>query len=143
MMSSPRSNSIHKIYTRVYYEDTDALGMVYYAHYLRYAERARTEWCRERGLESSQLMQTHKLALVVRACKVDYLAAAHLDDLLMVETELEKIGRASLRVLQTIKRDKSTLVYLSVKLGCLNLSSGKPVIFPKVIQSCLSNIECQ
>src|SRR5918996_5274032 len=100
---------IHRFPLRVYYEDTDAGGVVYHASYLRFAERARTEMMRCLGLEHSSLRAGLGLAFTVRRCVVDYLAPAHLDDHLEVRTGLARIGGASLDLEQRIFRDDRLL----------------------------------
>ena len=114
----------HRFNLRVYYEDTDAVGIVYYANYLRYAERARTELMRELGVKGSNLFSNSELALVVRRCKVDYIRPAFLDDFLVVDTELQRIGGASIDVIQTIKRSCELLVSINITLGCMSLKGG-------------------
>ncbi len=114
----------HQFALRVYYEDTDAGGIVYYANYLRYAERARSELLRELGVESSRLMDEDGVALTVRRCAVDYIKPAVLDDRLVVETKVQKVGGASLEALQTVRRDDEDLVRIDLKLGCMSLNGG-------------------
>ena len=118
-----------RIYThcfpmRIYYEDTDAGGIVYYANYLRFAERARTEMLRESGIESSQLMAEDGVALAVRRCTMDFIKPAQLDDLIVVETTLTKVGGASLEAIQVVRRDDEELVKIDLKLGCMSLDGG-------------------
>ena len=83
---------------RVYYEDTDAGGVVYYANYLKYLERARTEWLRHLGFGQDTLMRDAGIVFAVRRVEIDYLLPARFDDALLVELEIEEIGRASLTV---------------------------------------------
>ena len=99
---------------RVYYEDTDAGGVVYYANYLKFAERARTEVLRSAGLNQIDLLEKEGIGFVVRHVSIDYLKPAKLDDLLDVETMLETMGKASLTLRQSITRDKLVLATLSV-----------------------------
>src|SRR5580704_19496866 len=89
---------------RVYYEDTDAAGLVYYANYLKYAERARTELLRVAGFEQERMRQETGLVFVVRHCTADYRAAARLDDDLVVETRVTGAGAATLELAQEIRR---------------------------------------
>lgn len=120
----------HQFTTRVYYEDTDAGGVVYYANYLKFAERARTEWLRSRGFEQEAMRQEKGLAIVVRHCSADYLAPARLDDQLVIETRLHEMGKVLMTMQQVILRGAKPLVELTVRLACIN-SSGKPVRWPK------------
>ena len=123
---------MHTSTFRVYYEDTDAGGVVYYANYLKFAERARTEWLRELGFEQSALMREHGIMIVVRHCACDFLAPARLDDKLVIETTLQELGKVRMTMQQAIKCEKKTLATLSVVLACVN-TSGKPIRWPKLL----------
>ena len=129
----------HVFPVRVYYEDTDAGGIVYYANYLKYAERARTEMLRDVGIESSVLMARDNMALTVKTCHVDYKKSAKLDDALEVHTRVTKIGGASLEGEQLIKRDGNELVVIQIKLACMALD-GKPTRMPKGLRSTLDEL---
>lgn len=94
---------------RVYYEDTDAGGIVYYANYLRFFERGRTEYLRDAGIEQQELRRTHSLIFAVRSCKIEYLASALLDDLLQVVTEIRAIGASRLDIAQIIRHEERVL----------------------------------
>lgn len=107
----------HSFPVRVYYEDTDAAGIVYYANYLRFAERARTESLRFGGIDQSELLSGEGIGFVVRRCTVDFLKPAMLDDLLTIQTRLTDIGRVSVHMHQVIRRGEDTLVKLDVKLA--------------------------
>jgi len=126
----------HRFNLRVYYEDTDAVGIVYYANYLRYAERARTELMREVGVKGSNLSSCSELALVVRRCKVDYIRPAFLDDSLVVDTELKRIGGASIDLIQKIKRSCELLVSINITLGCMS-SKGSAARLPILVRETL------
>ena len=118
---------------RVYYEDTDAGGVVYYANYLKYAERARTEALRHLDIHSSQLQDDHGLGFVVRNLEVEYLQPARLDDLIEVHLRLTSVGGASLEGEQIIRRGEDDLVRIKIRLGCMKLSGG-PGRFPAEIR---------
>jgi len=122
---------------RIYFEDTDVGGIVYYANYLRYAERARSELLREVGVESSDLMAEHRLALAVRRCLVNYLKPAKLDDLLMVDTAVVRVGGASIELRQRIYRNDEMLVDMEIKLAGLDLDTGRPRALPQILRTCL------
>jgi acyl-CoA thioester hydrolase len=122
----------HSVQYRVYYEDTDAAGIVYYANYLKFAERARTEWLRELGFKQSQLMKEEGLGFVVRHCAIDFLAPAKLDDMIVIETHLHEIGKVRMTMNQIIKRADTRLAELTVKLACIN-SQGKPAGLPEAM----------
>ncbi len=110
----------HRWPIRVYYEDTDAAGIVYYANYLRFAERARTEMIRCLDLEHGALRARHGLVFAVRRCVVDYLAPARLDDGLDVRTRIVRVGGASLDLEQRIFRAERLLVRMEVRLALLS-----------------------
>lgn len=105
---------------RVYYEDTDAGGVVYYANYLRFAERARTEWLRSVGIEQGQLLTHENIAFAVRACHVDFLRPARLDDLLTITTVVADIGNASISMQQAIRKDEELLATLNVRIAVVD-----------------------
>ncbi|MCH8332895.1 tol-pal system-associated acyl-CoA thioesterase [Candidatus Sumerlaeota bacterium] len=132
--SGASTDGIHIYPLRVYYEDTDAAGIVYYANYLKYAERARTELLRDLGTENARLMETEGLAFAVRRCEVDFFKPARLDDLLSVETRLIDVGGASLVADQRVKRDNAELVRMELKLACMSLD-GRPARLPAAVKS--------
>ncbi|MBM3733552.1 MAG: tol-pal system-associated acyl-CoA thioesterase [Acidimicrobiia bacterium] len=131
----------HIFRLRVYYEDTDADGVVYYANYLRFAERARTEMLRERGIESSRLMAEEGVAFAVRRCAADYLRPARLDDRLEVRTRLTALGGASLDLEQRIVRadDGAEAARLDLTLACMT-RAGKAARIPAKVRGCLHEI---
>lgn len=119
---------------RVYIEDTDAGGIVYYANYLRFMERARTEFLRQMHLEQGRLARDHDLAFVVRSASIDYLSPARMDDELQIGVDLLQQKRASLLFSQPICRvgesfDKPLCTGL-VRIACVAQSSGRPVPVP-------------
>jgi acyl-CoA thioester hydrolase len=111
------SKGVHSFPIRVYYEDTDAGGIVYYANYLKFAERARTEALRMSGVEQRDLLHKEKIAFAVSRCEIDFLKPAMLDDLLTIETIVNDISKVSITMQQTIRRGDETLAKLSVKLA--------------------------
>ena len=127
-------DGVHRYGLRVYYEDTDALGMVYYANYLKYAERARTEMIRLLGFAT--FSRDNGAAFAVRRCEVDYFSPAHLDDEIEVVSGLIAIGGASFDLEQTVFRDGERLVRLEVRLALLS-SSGRPTRLPGDFRSAL------
>jgi len=130
----------HIFPVRVYYEDTDAWGVVYHANYLRFAERARTELLRELGFDHVGLRESHGLAFAVRRCTADYLRPAHLDDALEVHTSIAEVGGASTRMIQTIKREGEDLAVLELLLVCMG-GNGKAVRIPDDVRRCMSGYE--
>ena len=128
----------HQMPVRIYFEDTDSGGIVYHANYLKYAERARTELLRFLGIESRQMLIEFGIGLAVRRCHAEYLKPALLDDQVMVQTELQKVGGASIELRQVIVRSAEELVQICVRLGCINFVSGRPVALPKNLYNALN-----
>lgn len=126
----------HCFDVRVYYEDTDAGGVVYYAHYLKFTERARTEYLRGIGFESSVLAARDGVLLVVRHLEADYRAPARLDDLLTVRTSLIDLGNASFTMQQDITRGDAVLVRTKVVLACVALG-GRVARLPQPLRTAL------
>jgi acyl-CoA thioester hydrolase len=120
---------------RVYYEDTDAGGVVYHANYLRYAERARTEFLRAGGVEQREMRETEDVAFVVRRCTIDYRAPAVLDDALEVVTRITGVRGAALEAVQEVVRRGETepLVVLDLVIAGVN-GRGRPVRLPQKIR---------
>jgi len=125
---------------RVYYEDTDAGGVVYYANYLRYLERARTEWLRRLGVEQDFLMRDSEIVFAVRRVEIDYLLPARLDDSLVVEAGIAAAGKVSMTFAQRILRAPETvLVQATVKVACLGADGFRPTAIPAPIREKLNN----
>jgi acyl-CoA thioester hydrolase len=118
---------------RVYWEDTDAGGIVFYANYLKYFERARTEWLRSLGIEQQALKQEHGLVFVVTHASLRYLQPARLDDLLQVGVAVQASGRASIMLAQQAHRGTMLLVDGSVRLGCVDAGTFRPQRVPNHI----------
>jgi len=123
------SGKSHITPIRIYYEDTDAGGIVYHSNYLKYAERARTEMMRDLSDGLYARMLSDGLAFVVRRCTVDYAGAARLDDLVEVHSRVLHVGGASLAAEQIVHRDGARLVAMEVKLGCIG-ADGRPARIP-------------
>jgi len=117
---------------RVYYEDTDAGGIVYYANYLKFFERARTEWLRSLGIHQQDLLGTEGVAFVVRSASVEYLGAARLDDQLNLRLSIEKLGRASVQFTQQAWRGDTLLASANVKVGCVDAATLRPRSIPDI-----------
>lgn len=116
---------------RVYYEDTDSAGVVYYANYLRYLERARTEWLRALGFEQTDLAAQHGVVFVVRSMTLDYLRPARFNDALSVSVELEDVGASQITMQQRVVRGADTMVTARVGVACVSQAAMKPVRMPK------------
>ncbi len=122
--------SPHRLEVRVYYEDTDAGGIVYHARYLAFAERARTEAMRAQGASHDALAKEHGLFFVVRRVEMDYLRPARLDELLVIETSAVGLGGASVVVRQAFSVGYREVAVLRVKLACIGQASGRPAAIP-------------
>ncbi|TNC98178.1 MAG: acyl-CoA thioester hydrolase [Gallionellaceae bacterium] len=129
--------SKHKVFSwpvRVYFQDTDAGGVVYHASYVNFMERARTEWLRTFGYSNAGLMQQLGVVFVVRSMKLEYLKPALLDDMLTVTAQVKEIGRSRITLVQTVKRDDELLTEGEVHLVCVNVETFKPVSVPDVLK---------
>jgi|TARA_B100000989_G_scaffold296556_1_gene280056 acyl-CoA thioester hydrolase len=129
MMQQP-----HEWPVRIYYEDTDMQGIVYYANYLKYLERARTEFLRSKGFEQDELIDEQGVVFAVRAVQMDYLKPAQFNDKLIVKTEIYEIKRASIIFQQTIVRaDKNREIInkAKIKVACLEALKMKVKAIPK------------
>ncbi len=125
---------------RIYYEDTDAGGVVYHANYLKFFERARTEWLRALEIEQRGLLE-QGIAFVVRAASIEYLRPARLDDELMVETRIDTLKRASLVFAQRLlTQDGVPLVTGLIKVASVDLKRGIPVPIPDSIKGALHRV---
>ena len=131
----------HTHQVRVYYEDTDAGGVVYHARYLAFAERARTEAMRAAGAPHDELATHHGLIFVVRRAEMDYLRPARLDDLLVVTTQTVALGGASLKLRQSFASGGRQVGVLQVKLACIRQSDGRPARIPPRWHSVLGGTE--
>lgn len=130
--------SKHKVFSlpvRVYFQDTDAGGVVYHASYVNFMERSRTEWLRTFGYSNAGLMKELGVVFVVRSLKLDYLRPALLDDLVAVTSQIKDIGRSRLNIHQTVTRGDEVLVEGEVHLVCVNVETFKPVSVPDVLRN--------
>jgi acyl-CoA thioester hydrolase len=128
MIANPQSS--HRYSFRVYYEDTDAGGVVYHANYLRYAERARTEALRDAGIPHAELVEQFNLMFMVHRAEIDYVRPAMLDDLLVAETEIMDVGGATVLLRQTVSGPKGVCATLRIKLACVRIGGSKPARIP-------------
>jgi acyl-CoA thioester hydrolase len=129
----------HRYPLRVYYEDTDAGGIVYYANYLKFAERARTEMMHLLGAGYAESISSGEIAFAVRRCEVDYLAPARLGDILEVHTTMAQTRGASMNGHQVVYRSDEELVRLEVELVCLN-RDGRPARIPDNLRNVLQSL---
>ena len=129
----------HQLKARVYFEDTDAGGIAYYASYLRFAERGRTEMMREAGFEHAKLFKETGICFAVVSMQIDYNAPARLDDLLVVRSKVTKRGGASMEMQQDIVSGERLLVKMKVTLVCIN-RKFKAVRLPAKIREIFEGI---
>lgn len=133
------SGGLHVLPLRVYYEDTDAAGIVYYANWLRFLERGRTELLRLLGQEHSALRDERGLHWVVRRCTIDYLKPARLDDTIEVVTGCGALRGASLDMIQQARRGEEILVRAELVVACMG-ASGRPVRLPPLVRTALAQV---
>ena len=131
----------HRFPVRVYYEDTDLGQVVYYANYLRFIERARSEWLRAGGIDQLALMQGDGIAFVARRVNADYLSPARYDDLLDVVSDLRGIHGARIALTQRVERAARVLFSAEVDLVCVTVPSMRPVRVPAAVRAALGQGE--
>ncbi len=142
-MTAPSSGRIeggrHVLPLRIYYEDTDAAGIVYYANWLRFLERGRTELLRLLGQEHSALREERGVNWVVRRCTIDYLKPARLDETIEVVTGCGELRGASLDMIQQARRGDVILVRAELVVACMG-PSGRPVRLPPLMRTALAQV---
>jgi len=119
---------------RIYYEDTDAGGVVYHANFLRFMERARTEWLREQGYELDKLEQEYGFLFAVRSANIDYLKPAYLNDSLSIQVSIARKGKASLEIDHEVYRNETLLCRARIKLAGLAAESFRPMALPFTLE---------
>jgi len=123
-------NFVHKV--KVYYEDTDAGGVVYYANYLNFLERARTEAINNIGLSNKKIKENFGALIIVKSCNIDYKKSAHLEDELNIRSFVKSITKTSFSMMQIISREQNIIAEAKVHLVFVN-NLGKPVKIPDII----------
>ncbi len=126
---------IHEV--KVYYEDTDSGGVVYYSNYLKFLERARTEMISSIGLSNKKLLKEYKTLIIVKSCNIEYLSPSKLEDKLKIYSSVESFNKASFLISQNIKKDDNLVVKAKLKLVTVN-NEGKPIKIPLVLKKKLS-----
>jgi acyl-CoA thioester hydrolase len=139
---SPPSHTAFALPVRVYYQDTDAGGVVFHGAYLDYFERARTEWLRRLGFHPPALAERERVLFIVRELRVSYARPAVLDDLLCVTVGVEHLGRAQFTLTQQVLRDMERLVWASVNLACVEPATLKPARLPERLRDMLIAADC-
>ncbi|GAB3095051.1 tol-pal system-associated acyl-CoA thioesterase [Pseudomaricurvus hydrocarbonicus] len=132
------SGTLFQLPLRVYIEDTDAGGIVYYVNYLKYMERARTEWMRSFGFEKPAILDEGKL-FVVHSANVQYLRPALLDDELTATAQMSKLARSYLIFSQTIERQGEPICRGDIKVACVDQGTMKPAAIPQAIRDVLKS----
>ena len=123
--------------TKVYYEDTDAAGIVYYANYLKFLERARSEAIYSMGLTNKQLLNDHGTVIIVKSCKIDYKKPAKFEDSLEIISKIKTIGKSSFTMDQIIKRKEEIITGSELVLVTVNIE-GKPIKIPDILNKFLN-----
>jgi acyl-CoA thioester hydrolase len=145
-VSTPSSghfaDGTHVLPLRIYYEDTDAAGIVYYANWLRFLERGRTELLRVLGQEHSALRAERDVNWVVRRCTIDYLRPARLDETIEIVTRCGELRGASLDMIQEARRQGELLVHAELLVACMN-AAGRPVRLPVHVRNALAQVSAK
>jgi|TARA_B100001996_G_scaffold66058_1_gene47876 acyl-CoA thioester hydrolase len=118
---------------KIYYEDTDSGGVVYYSNYLNFLERARTEMIESVGLSNKKLLEEYKTLIIVKSCNIEYVSPAKLEDKIQIYSSIESLGKASFVVIQNINKDDDLIAKAKLKLVTVN-QEGKPVKIPSVLE---------
>jgi acyl-CoA thioester hydrolase len=139
-MNSAASHAF-TIPVRVYYEDTDAGGIVYYANYLRFFERCRTEWMRSAGYGQAQLLDEHGIGFVARKASCEYLKPARLDDELSIGLEVERLTKVRVIFRQWARRGDELLVTGQVEIACVALAAMSPAPIPDSLLAALETLK--
>ena len=134
-------SSVAQFSIRVYYEDTDAAGVVFYANYLKYFERGRTEWLRTLGVEQTELIARENVMFVVRDVSARYLVPARLDDKILIETRLTRLGGATIDFDQTALRDGQTLCTSQIEVCCIDAQTFSPTRLPDHLRSLFKKVQ--
>jgi tol-pal system-associated acyl-CoA thioesterase len=125
---------VYSFPVRVYFENTDAAGVVYHGEYLKFMERARTEWLRHLGFDHQTLGRSHRMLFVVTAIAADFARAARLDDTLAVSVRLESLGKVRCVFAQEVRRDDEVLVRARVTVASVAAETFKPVEIPEALR---------
>lgn len=126
---------VHDFPVRVYYDDTDAGGVVYHANYLKFAERARTEYLRAMGFENSKIRDAHGIIIVVKTIEAEYFSPARLDDFLTLQTRLLSVKNTSFVMEQKAIRNEQCIFGMTVVLVCVNEGDGRPSKIPEAVKT--------
>ena len=125
-----------KFETKIYYEDTDVGGVVYYANYLKFLERARTEMINTFGLSNKKLLDKYGVLIIVKSCNIEYKKPAQLEDKIQIFSSIVSSTKASFNMIQKIKKDKILILEAKTHLVTVNMN-GKPIKIPEVLEKFL------
>ena len=139
-MAQAQTGFKHSIDVRVYYEDTDMGGVVFYANYLKFMERGRTEWLRALGVNQSDLAVQAQRAFMVVRVDLRYILPARLDDLLQIESCVTKVGRASLHFTQVVKRNGELITQSNIQICCVETVNMRVAVIPECVRTKLAAI---
>jgi acyl-CoA thioester hydrolase len=139
-MDNPAPNTSFTLPVRVYYQDTDAGGVVYHSTYLDFLERARYEWLRDLGFDIHSLVQVHKVIFMVRSLSIEYFKPALLDELLNVTVQAAELGRSRITISQHVLRGTTLLANATVQAVCVGAESLRPVSVPVPLRHKLGNL---
>ena len=123
---------------KVYYEDTDSGGVVYYSNYLKFLERARTELINSIGLSNQKLLDDYRTLIMVKSCNIEYIKSAKLEDKLQIYSLIESFNKASFIMIQNIKKNDDLIIKAKLKLVTVN-KEGKPIKIPTVLENQFNN----
>ncbi len=126
---------------RVYYQDTDAGGVVYHATHLHFLERARYEWLRELGFTANSLIENHDVLFMIRSLEIEYSKPATLDNLLSVTVKVTHVGRSRITLFQEILLENIKLVSATIHVVCVGVTTLKPVSLPMPLREKIGNIK--
>lgn len=136
-MSIETPLSFSRLDIRVYYEDTDAGGVMYYANYLKFFERGRTEWLRRLGVDQSTMAEQEKRIFVVKNVEIQYRKPARLDDLIAIHSTITRVGPASVNFRQSALRDTELLCESGIQVCCVDAQSFRPAAFSNQLRTLL------
>ena len=128
------SNPVYHLPLKLYFEDTDALGIVYHANYLKYFERARTEWFRDAGLHHMELARETGIGFVIRKCDMEWFAPLTLDDEVIATAQVTSMGKSSVHLTQTILKNDVVVCSAHILMVCVDFQTKKPKSIPHVVR---------
>ncbi|HEY9280333.1 MAG TPA: tol-pal system-associated acyl-CoA thioesterase [Eoetvoesiella sp.] len=140
-MPTETTEPLSTLNIRVYYEDTDAGGVVFYANYLKFFERGRTEWLRRLGVNQSELAIREHLMFVVKGVEIQYRKPARLDDLLSIRSQITHVGRASVHFRQFAERSGQLLCESTIQVCCVDTNTFRPAALTQELRTLLEKVQ--